>query len=245
MLFLSFLLLVQGPNFDLLASTPVGSWQVREETMTDKNGKQTLTVFKTALVDSEERGGETHYWMEVESQTYKLRGKKRKAQGDLTIIKALVAESAFKDDPANIMKNLYKFGEEIILQTGDNDPMKITGAGALAQSLMQAFGMEVNFEFSDEGLETVSVPGGEFKTAKWSGEGDVKTKVMFQKIEVHSKTTIYLSSKIPFGTVKAITQSEVNGEPQSSEAVLIEYGTSGATTQITKEPVSMPNLFGQ
>jgi hypothetical protein len=230
-------------TFDFAKTTPVGSWQVREQTTTDHKGKQKLSVVKSSVVGTETRNGEEYYWIESEVTNYKLKKGKRKQDGKRTIVKALVKASALEGDLANAVNNLSAFGEEIIMQTGDNDPIKLSGAGSLAQGMMKALGVKVNYDFEAQGEEEIEVPAGSFDCRKIAGKGSTETKVVFKKIKVESESVIWIG-KVPFGVAKMISDDVINGKQQHSEAVVIEYGTSGAETQITKEPKEMPNLFG-
>ncbi|MCB1050411.1 MAG: hypothetical protein H6510_11705 [Acidobacteria bacterium] len=245
MLFFLLFVLGDSPQFDLLKATPVGSWQEREETMTDANGRQTLNVVRSSMVGKEERDGENHYWLEMETQTFELKKGKRKPKGDPTIMKALIAESAFKTDPGNVLKNLSAFGKDIIIQTGKNKPMRITGAGAMAQGLMAAFGVELKYDFEDLGHESVTVAGGTFDCDKWKGHGFSKSKILFKEMEIESDATQWVSEKVPFGTVKTEGTSKVNGSKSQHSAQLMAFGMEGATSKITEEPTEMPKMFGQ
>ena len=238
-----------GEWFDVLAVTPVGSWQLRETITTDHKGKKRVSVLRTSLIDAEKRGGEPYVWIETEVTNYKLKKKgERKKDGDTAVVKVLVKESALRGDPANIVNNLSGLGEEIIFQSGKNKPMKLSGGGAMAQGMMKALGTKVTFDFQEVGEEKVEIPAGNFVCTRVTGTGSAETKVLIKKIKVESESEMWLSAKVPFGLVKSLEQSKVNGKPQSGETVLLEYGDSGAVSKITEEPTSMPgfkNPFGR
>jgi len=104
-------------KFDLLASFPEGSWQIREDSDTNHKGKQTLAVVKTSILAKEIRNGRTHYWTEMALDNFKVTKK-----GKRLVIKSLIAEESLRGDPANILGNLRNFGEEIIIQNGQGRP---------------------------------------------------------------------------------------------------------------------------
>jgi hypothetical protein len=229
-------------NYNFLESTPIGSWQLREDTNTDHKGKQTVSLTRSSLVGEETRDGEKHYWIEVEMNTFKVKKGERKPSGDTIIFKSLVAESAFKDDPANAVNNLRAFGKEMIMQTGDQDPILITGAGGMAESMMQAMGTKISYAYSFVGDEDVTVKAGSFPTRKIQGTGSVEMKVMFKKISVTSSNTAWLSDQVPFGMVKSEGQSVADGKTSTHSSELLEYGDSGAVSQITKTPEKLPEI---
>ncbi len=241
---------VSAVEIDLLSSTPPGSWSVREETTTDHKGRQTVTVTKTSMLGKEERNGQSYFWMEMAVDSYKLKKGKRKKNGDRAIIKSLVAESLLKGDPANAVQNLRAFGEEVIIKSGKNKPMRMKGAGGFAQGMLQGMGAEIKYDFQQQGNETVSVPAGEFDTVILRGTGSTEMKIVFKTIKVSSASTAYYSKKVPFGLVKVDGESTTNGKTSTHSAVLLEYGSSGAQSEITEVPEDMPampnmkDLFG-
>lgn len=239
-------------KFDILQSTPVGSWQIREDIETNKKGKQIGTLVRTSLVGKESRNGLDYLWIETAIESFKISKKgKRKKQGDRVVMKTLVPMSAFEQDSENVLSNLRGFGEEIIVKNGNEKPMRMTGAGGFREGMMQLAQVEIKYNYTDLGQETVEVPAGEFTTQKINGSGSVSTKVMFRKMNVESTNTAWISSKVPFGFVKTVGESVVNGKNKTtSESVLLEYSNSGAISEITgeiQEAPQMPNmknLFG-
>ena len=235
-------------NFDLLGATPEGSWQIREDIQTYSKGRQNGTTIKSSMLGSEMRNGEKHYWLEMAIDSFKINKKgKRKNVGDRTLMKSLIAEQAFKGDPANVMGNLRGFGVEVIVQSGKEDPMRISGTGGMMAGVMAAMQTEIKYDFEQLPAEQVTVKGGDFHADKIQGHGVVDMKVLFKKIHVESDTTMWLSKKVPFGIVKIAGTSTINGKQSSNTAELLEFGNSGALSEITKEPVdmpAMPNIFG-
>lgn len=229
-------------HYDFLGTTPMGSWQLREDTTTDHKGRQTVAATRTSLVGEEVRDGEKHYWIEMEINTFKVKKGKRKPTGDTIIFKSLVAESAFKDDPANAVNNVRAFGKEMIMQTGDQDPIRITGAGGMAESMMQAMGTTISYTYEFVGDEDVTVTAGSFPARKIQGTGTAEMKVIFKKISVTSNNTAWLSDRVPFGMVKSEGESITNGKTSTHSSELLEYGESGAVTQITKTPEDLPAM---
>lgn len=234
----------KGLNYNILSSTPVGSWQLREDIHKDHKGKESVLVMKSSLLSTEKRDGETHYWIEMVMNSYKIKRGKRKPDGDQVVMKSLVPESTLAGDPANVLSNLRGFGVEMIMQSGDQDPMIIRGSGGMFGAIMQSMGTEVNYSFNELGSEQVTVPAGTFSTTKVQGSGTTETKVMFRKFKVESDSTVWLSKKIPFGTVRTEGTSITNGKKSSFSSQLMEYGMSGAKSLITKTPQEMPSIPG-
>ena len=229
-------------NYDFLESTPIGSWQLREDTNTDHKGRQTVAETRSSLVGEETRDGEKHYWIEMEMNTFKVKKGKRKPSGDTIIFKSLVAESAFKEDPANAVNNLRAFGKEMIMQTGDQDPIRMTGAGGMAESMMQSMGTKISYTYDFVGDEDVTVKAGSFPARKIQGTGTAEMKVIFKKISVTSSNTAWLSDQVPFGMVKSEGESITNGKKSTHSSELLEYGDSGAVSRITKTPEDLPAM---
>ncbi len=231
-------------NYSFQKSTPVGSWQIREEMTTNHKGKKTLVVIKTSLVGRETRDGQPYYWVEMETQNYKIKKDKRKKTGDRAIVKSLIAESAMSGNMANVINNLRGFGKEIIFQTGNQEPMAISEGGLLADTMMKAMGIEINYDFQASGNETVKLPAGTFKSQKISGRGSAEMNMIIKKIRIESNSTMWVSSQVPFGIVKAVSNNSVNGKPQTVDSKVVQFGKSGARSQITGEPKSMPGVPG-
>jgi len=229
-------------DLNILKATPVGSWSVREETTTDHRGRQTVSVMRSSMLGSEERNGQKYYWIEMVADSFKLKKGKRKKNGDRVIMKTLISEEVFSGDPANAVQNLRGIGEEMIVQNGNSQPMRMSGAGGFAKGMLKGMGTEINFDFKSLGNADVSVPAGNFSTQKMQGTGSTSMKMMFKKITVTSDATSYYSEKVPFGIVKVEGESTINGKPSTNQVLLLEYGTSGATSQITGTPQEMPEM---
>lgn len=232
-------------TFNILASTPVGSWQVRETTMVDEKGKESVTTMRTSRLEGEKRNGADYTWIEVEMQAYKVKGTERKPEGKVNVMKLLVKESAFALDPGNAMSNLAQFGEEIIIQNGDSDPMRISGVGGMMQGMVDAFGSKVKYDYKPAGNESVTTPAGTFDCQTMTGKGSADVKVIIKTIHVESENQTWLSKEVPFAVVKMADTSVVNGKTTKSTTILLEHGSSGAKSKITKEPTTMPALFGK
>ena len=228
--------------FDFAASTPEGSWATKEIRTTDHRGRETVSVMTQKFLSSENRGGQLHYWLETSIDNYTMRRGEQRPEGEHMVLKVLVEASAMSADPANVMNNLQGFGKEIIMQAGDAEPMAMSGAGSLAGAMMQAMGTKVNYDFSVDGTESVTTQAGTFQARRLRGSGSVETKVMFTRMNVQSESTTWLSEDVPFGVVKGESTDVVNGNEQTSTTTLLQYGTSGATTEITKPVKEMPKL---
>lgn len=230
-------------DFSLLSSAPVGSWQLREEIQTNHKGKQTGSSMRTSMVGTEMRDGEKHYWIEMAMESFKVKKNgKRKKQGDRAIVKSLIPESLMTADPANVLNNLRGFGVETIIQNGNDDPMRMGDTDGMMAGMMKAFNTEIEYDFESLGKETVAVPAGEFASKKIRGTGSVSMKVVFKNINVDSDTTTWVSEKVPFGVVKSEGTSTTNGKQSTHTAELLEFGLTGAKSEITKEPQDMPDM---
>ena len=228
------------PLFDFSASTPEGSWALREVTTTDHKGRQTVSIIKQKYLGSEQRQNQVYYWLETEVDNYKLKKGKRKRDGEHMVLKVLVSKEAMDSDPANVVNNLQGFGQVIIMQTGDSQPMMLTGGGMLAGAALQAMGFEVNYQFTVEGTETINTAAGQFKARRVAGTGSSSAKILFKKFEVKSQSVMWFSEEVPFGIVQSESTDLINGKEQRSQTVLIEYARSGAVTEITGKVLQMP-----
>lgn len=237
-----------GISFNMLSATPEGSWQLREDIETNHKGKRSGSTIKSSMLGSEMRDGKKHYWIEMAIDTFKISRKdKRKKTGKRAVIKSLIPAEMFSDDPANVLNNLRGFGVETIIQNGDEEPMRMADTSGMMAGMMQMTQAEMVFDFEPAGNETVEVPAGTFNAQKVNGSGSVSMKILFKKLNVETDSTVWLSSKVPFGTVKVEATSTTNGKASSNSSQLLEYGKSGAVSEITREPKDMPqmpNIFG-
>lgn len=231
---------------EVLPSTPVGSWQVREEIMTDAKGQQTLLRVKTALLDAVAHQGTPHYWIETAMESYQLKKGQRKAAGQPMVMKVLVDASVMSKEPQNVIGNLQRYGREIILQQGNQDPMRITEGGTFAEFIMKSMGVKVEYDYQPNGVKTVEVPAGKFECTNLKGSGTAEVRAVIQTIRVQSEMEACVSDQVPFGIVYYQSTSTTNGKASTSEGKLTEFGESGAVSQITKTPMDapqMPKLF--
>jgi hypothetical protein len=226
-------------NFD--ESTPVGSWQEREQ-VSSQGGKQTVTVMKVKYLGDEERNGETYAWVETELENFKIKKSNRKQTGDTTYVKALLKKSLLRGDVVNSIGNFHDIAEEIIMQTGDAQPMRIKNAGEMMGGLVQATGLQISYEFAADGSESIEVPAGVFSCERYKGHGTATMDLMIKKMNVESTSTQWISEEVPFGVVKVISDDVVNGKPRHSETSLTAFGRSGATSMVTGEPQDMPSM---
>jgi len=232
-------------KFDFLASSPEGSWQLREDSDTNHKGKQTISVVKTSILGKETRNGKLHYWIEMGMDTFKVSKKgKRKHKGKRVVVKSLIAEESLRGDSANLFKNLRGFGEEVIIQNGKETPMRMSSSGGMIGNMLNALGAEIRYDFTSQGSETIESAAGKFSTDKINGKGEVDMKVVFKKIHVESDTTMWISPDVPFGVVKQEGTTITNGKTSTQTSTLLEFGMSGAISEITKEPQDMPDLGG-
>lgn len=233
----------------ILKSTPVGSWQQRQMITTDAKGNQTLQEMKTSVVGEEKRGNNQYYWIEMATDSFKMKkGEKSKQTGEHVIVKILMEKSLLKSNAEDVFSNMQGLGEEIIMQNGDQDPIKIE-AGGMMSGMMQAMGPEIDYKFKELGDETIKVPAGKFNCKIVEGEGSVEMKVVFKTIRVDSKSKQWTSDKVPFGIVKMDSVSVTDGKESKTESVLLAYGDSGAKSEIRGQPQTMQipslgNIFG-
>jgi len=229
--------------FNVLDTTPVGSWQLREIVTTNHKGKQSVQQMRYALVGEENRDGKPHVWIEMRIQNYKVSRKgQRKLSGDTVIMKSLVEASLFESDMTNALANLRGAGREIIVKTGD-EALRISEGGLMADMALKAFDSSISFEITNTGeTATIDTPAGAFKAHKIIGTGETTMKVFMRTMKVTSTSEIWLSSDVPFGIVSSTTNSVVNGKPETSEMTLLEFGMSGATSEITGEIMDMPTF---
>ncbi|MDX2418868.1 MAG: hypothetical protein QNK19_15520, partial [Xanthomonadales bacterium] len=81
-------------NFDIMKSTPVGSWQLREDINIDHKGRQSVIQIRSSLLSSEVREGQKYFWIEMVMDSFKVKKNgDRKKDGDQMVMKTLVAES--------------------------------------------------------------------------------------------------------------------------------------------------------
>jgi hypothetical protein len=230
-------------SFDFISSSPVGSWQLREQIDTDHKGRQTATLMRTSMIAKESRNGKPHYWIEVGMDNFKISKKgKRKADGKRVVMKSLVPETTLIGDPANVLTNLRAFAVEVIMQNGDSKPMRMNNAGGLMDGAMKMMNAEIKYDFQSQGNESVTVKAGKIETQKIRGSGSVDMKVLFKKLHIDSDSTMWISNKIPFGTVKMQGTAVTNGKSSEQLGELLEYGSSGAVSEITEEPEDMPEI---
>ena len=143
-------------------------------------------------------------------------------------------------DPANVVNNIQGFGKEIIMQSGDSQPMMMSEGGMLAGTMMKSMGIEVNYQFNEEGAETVDTIAGQFEAKRIAGSGSTTSKILFKKMVIESQSVMWISEKVPFGIIKSENNDVINGKQQQSHTELTEYGTNGAKTAITGEVTKMP-----
>lgn len=245
---LFFSLLTYGPisyaalEFNFSKSTPIGSWAIREDISTNHKGKQTVNVIKTSAVGKEDFDGSPHVWVEMETQAYKIKKDKRKKKGDKVIMKMLLDTALFSESPANIITNITGHAKTIIIQNGNEDPMLIEQGGALAQVMMQAAGIQIEFDYTEKGNKSVKVPAGDFNCKLVQGNGTAESKILFKKMKVQSEIESCYTNQVPFGLVQANAKIKTNGKDSTNLTQLIKFGKSGATSAITKEPVAAPQI---
>jgi hypothetical protein len=234
---------LSAKEIDIMKFTPVGSWQLREHIMTDHKGKQTYQEFRTSLIAEEKRAGVDYVWVEIVVDNYKMKkGAKGKKVGETMVMKILMERSIMKGDPSHVINNLRGLGKEIIMQTGDQEPMIIEEGGMMAGALMKAFGVEVNYQFDETGKEAVETPKGKIKCQVMEGSGTTQMRGMFGSKTVNSEVKQWLSTDVPFGIVKSVSSDDMDGKKSKMELNLLDYGKSGAVSQIKGTPQKLPGL---
>ncbi len=234
-------------GYNLEKSTPVGSWQLRQEIMQDSDGRPQYAEVKTSMVGEEERDGIDYVWVEMVRDSFRYKnGQKGKKAGDTVIVKILLEASLLKGNPEDVFNNMRGLGKEIIMQSGDADPMKIEEGGMLGGAIMDTLGMEIDYNFEETGKEKVETAAGKIKCKVIEGTGSVKTKIIFKTIVIDGTSKQWMSDEVPFGIVKAESTSTMNGETSTTSSLLLDYGKKGATSQIQGEAQSLqiPGLKG-
>jgi len=125
--------------------------------------------------------------------------------------------------------------------------MRMTDAGGLMQGAAQASNLQISYDYTQAGSDNLTVPAGTFSCTRYDGTGHATMNVVFKTMEVHSEVTTCIADNVPFGIVQATSENVIDGRSQTSETKLINFGTSGASSAITGEPVEMPsigNIFG-
>lgn len=231
-----------GIDIDILGGTPVGSWAEQEQVSTDHKGRETVNTMRMSMLSEEQRNGQTYFWTEMVMQAYKVKKGARKASGDTMIVKTLIPKSVLSGDPANAFANMRSIGEEVIFQNGNSTPMRMTGAGSMAQSMMQMTGSSIDYQFNEGGSQNVTVPAGSFDTKILQGSGSATVKMLFKKMNIKSQITSYYSTKVPFGVVRSEGSDVTNGKTTTYVTQLLNHGMSGATSLITETPEEMPAM---
>lgn len=230
----------QSYAFDFSKSTPVGSWQVREQVNIDHKGKKTVSVIRSSLLSEETRNGKPYVWGEIEMDNYKVKKDKRKKIGETYIVKVLMDKSRFKQDPLNVIRSMRGLAEEMIYQIGVKGSPTILRKGDLMyDTMMQAMGFEIAYSFTDNGTKTVTVPAGTFSCSVQKGSGKTQFKILIKKFEIESQTEECYSSEVPFGLVEGSFSTITNGKTSKSEVKLLKFGKTGAKSKITKKPQAM------
>ena len=129
--------------------------------------------------------------------------------------------------------------------------MRMRSAGGMMDGLMKMANIEIQYDYQDQGKETIELEAGKFNARKISGTGSVQSKIMFKKMNIESTNTMWISNKVPFGTIKMEGESIVNGKNKTTTASkMLEYGMTGANSEITGEIQDAPqmpelgNIFG-
>lgn len=230
---------------DFVSASPVGSWQLREQITTNHKGKRSGNTIRTSMVGKEQRDGETHYWVEVAMQNFKISKKgKRKNKGKRVVMKSLMPESQFTADPENVLSNLRNFAVETIIQTGKEEPMRIPDTGGMLASAMQLSNVDIKFDFEPLGKETIRVQAGEFEANKSRGQGSTVVNAIIKKIRIKSDMINWYSNSVPFGLIKMEGTTTNNGKISNEVTELLEFASSGAESEITRPAKDMPQAPG-
>lgn len=235
-------LLGAGPTradvpFDLLAATPIGSWQRQESTNTDNDGNRLLSVIETGLLGEEIRDGVPLVWVQTEVQVYRLDAAgAREPSGERTVVQALVERSALAAGIVGGGDYLRRLGREVIYQVGSEVPTRVSGAGQIAAAMAALSGINTTPVLTLEGRETADVAAGRFDTHRLSSTFQSNAQVLGHGMSIDLQGTVWLSPAVPFGFVRSDTREVVNGVPSTSRAELVAFGTSGAVSKITGTP---------
>ena len=225
-------------EIDILAATPVGSWMMSEDIETDHRGRQAVTVMKHSMLGTEQRNGQTLYWVETVIDGFELKNGERKRLGERGVLKALVGEAFFMGDPENLSMDLKSNYVELIIQTGNGESIRLRRIGEGMAGILG--GMEFTQSWEWGGFEAVTVPAGTFHTQKILGSGTMTSLFLGATTSAH---TIWYTQSVPFGVMKSeVRTTDKRGKVDTLTIRLLEYGTSGAHSLITSTPKGLPPL---
>ncbi len=233
-------------DIDVLDATPPGSWARYESVEYDKKGRgKTASTMTNKFLSRETVDGVDHMWLEMEMQSYKIgRNGERKADGKPMVMKVLVEESFFSQGGGNIGA-LRGFGKEMIMQQGDETPMRMTNVGAMAAGLGGMAEVNMDGTYERHGTVDVDTPAGSFDAVHVSGTQQATVGVAMLKRTITSDIELWVSPDVPFATVRNVF-TEQGRSARRTEMILQEYGTSGAASAITGTPedIEMPAMPG-
>lgn len=218
---------------DVIGSTPVGSWQLREQTVTKEDGSKRVLSIKTSHVAEETRGGEPWDWIELEMKLTRV-NKKGKAEEDPPIIaKLLLRRWYFQLDAGNVLLNPASLAQEVILQEAGKPPVRFYGKGL--EKVRGLLGLENKFKWTQVGSEPVSISAGTFDSVHLHGEGTADTKALLRKVQVGTTADFWYCMTVPFSHVRGEIKNP-NGKSETWISELKSFGASGAVSQITGKP---------
>jgi hypothetical protein len=238
--------LVLGPGraaaqvrLDLLAATPVGSWQQRELTMIrkDKEGtekERRILGIKTSRLEDESRGGEAYMWVELELQATRIDKKGKSTQEPPVVARMLIRRWFFDLDALNATNNLLSVAQEVIVQVADEPPVRYMGKGL--QKVDELLGPKNKYRWVDAGHESVTVEAGTFEARHVKASADVEGKILLRKVKTQNEGDFWFSTQVPFGLVRSQLQQVVGEKTDLFSAELKAYDTSGAATKISGQP---------
>jgi hypothetical protein len=230
-----------GFEIDIAAATPVGSWMTSEALVTDHRGRQTVMVMKPSMLGTEERNGQTHCWVETVMDMFEVKNGERQKKQDRLVLKALIAGSLlFSDNPENLSIDLKSNYVELIVQTGDTEPIRMREIGRTLDVVLDVFGGDFTQTWESGSFEAVTVSAGTFHTQKLLGSGTSNSRFGGNSSTAH---TIWYTQSVPFGVVKSeVRMTDKKGKVTTQSIRLLDYGTSGAHSLITSTPVELPQL---
>ncbi len=216
-------------RIDLLASSPVGSWQLSRELGVGRDGKRAGRTLRTSMLGQEQRDGKPHYWVETASQPVAVDSEGQIVEdGQRMVVLSLIPEPVLRCAKESLL-NLNQSAVDGVVQIGNEPPIRIkTGTNQQTQRRANRSAQQI----TDLANETIAHEGRPLETLKLNVVTRIDNKSM--KVQARSDMVLWYSDEVPFGVVKTDGTSVINGEPKKSVRELLEFSRTGATIQMTQ-----------
>lgn len=218
-------------RFDLLAASPVGSWQLSREISVGRDGQRAGRISRTSMLGEELRDGVKHYWVEIASQPIRVEANgDNVADGDKFIVLSLVPEPILRCAKESLL-NLSQHAVDSVVQMGDQAPARIAvDDGSSKTSSVRS--NRSSQRITDLEAEPLQLNTKVFETLKLN----IFRRINNDKAKVNARSDLVLwySNAVPFGIIKTEGTSVINGEPKKSTREILEFSLTGATVQMTQ-----------